>query len=248
MPLLTTLQNIMKLPNEIDEYLASRNFSENTRSNYHYDLVSLQAFFEDKSLTTENLELYKIQISNLSPAAQRRKISSANQYLLFLYQRQKVDQYFKIKQVVQKKSQTAQSYHPMIKEFPEFYGPLTCPGQFLALLILEFGLNFAEIQKLKWENFNWNFKYLTIEKAGIKRVLPIREKFAIRVKAINNADELFAKSRQFLYTELKKFTNYSSKEIREQYILHQVKTGKSIYELATLLGLTTITTLEKYFR
>ena len=71
----------MKLPNEIDEYLASRNFSENTRSNYHYDLVSLQAFFEDKSLTTENLELYKIQISNLSPAAQRRKISSANQYL-----------------------------------------------------------------------------------------------------------------------------------------------------------------------
>ena len=135
MPLLTTLQNIMKLPNEIDEYLASRNFSENTRSNYHYDLVSLQAFFEDKSLTTENLELYKIQISNLSPAAQRRKISSANQYLLFLYQRQKVDQYFKIKQVVQKKSQTAQSYHPMIKEFPEFYVPLTCPGQFLALLI-----------------------------------------------------------------------------------------------------------------
>ena len=61
----------MKLPNEIDEYLASRNFSENTRSNYHYDLVSLQAFFEDKSLTTENLELYKIQISNLSPAAQK---------------------------------------------------------------------------------------------------------------------------------------------------------------------------------
>ncbi|WP_428815635.1 site-specific tyrosine recombinase XerD [Lactococcus lactis] len=238
----------MKLPNEIDEYLASRNFSENTRSNYHYDLVSLQAFFEDKSLTIENLELYKIQISNLSTAAQRRKISSANQYLLFLYQRQKVDQYFKIKQVVQKKSQTDQSYHPMIKEFPEFYGPLTCPGQFLALLILEFGLNFAEIQKLKWENFNWNFKYLTIEKAGIKRVLPIREKFAIRVKAINNADELFAKSRQFLYTELKKFTNYSSKEIREQYILHQVKTGKSIYELATLLGLTTITTLEKYYR
>ena len=140
MPLLTTLQNIMKLPNEIDEYLASRNFSENTRSNYHYDLVSLEAFFEDKSLTTENLELYKIQISNLSPAAQRRKISSANQYLLFLYQRQKVDQYFKIKQVVQKKSQNVQSYHPMIKEFPEFYGPLSCPGQFLALLILEFGL------------------------------------------------------------------------------------------------------------
>jgi len=247
-PSLTTLQNIMKLPNEIEEYLVSRNFSENTRSNYYYDLVYLQAFFEDKSVTEEALELYKHQLSKLSPAAQRRKISSANQYFLFLYENKKINQFFKIKQVVQKKTQSSESYHPMIKEFPEFYGPLSCPGQFLALLILEFGLNFAEIQKLKWENFNWNFKYLTIEKAGIKRVLPIREKFAIRVKAIKNADELFAKSRQFLYTELKKFTNYSSKEIREQYILHQVKAGKTIYELANLLGLSTITTLEKYYR
>jgi hypothetical protein len=55
-----------------------------------------------------------------------------------------------------------------------------------------------------------------------------------RVKAISNADELFAKSRQFLYTELKKFTHYSSKEIREQYILHQVKAGKTIYELGSV--------------
>ena len=238
----------MKLPNEIEEYLASRAFSENTRSNYYYDLVSLQAFFEDKAVTEETLELYKYHISTLSPAAQRRKISSANQYLLFLYQTKKIEQYFKIKQVAQTNSQTSKSYHPMIKEFPEFYVPLTCPGQFLALLILEFGLNFAEIQKLKWENFNWSFKYLTIEKSGIKRVLPIREKFALRVRAIKNADELFAKSRQFLYAELKKFTSYSSKEIREQYILHQVKAGKTIYELANLLGLTTITTLEKYYR
>ncbi len=243
-----TLQKTMKLPNEIEGYLASKNFSENTRSNYYYDLVSMYHFLEDKVVSEESLELYKHQLSKLSASAQRRKISSANQYLLYLYQNQKIDHFYKIDQIAQKEKKQAHSYRPMIKEFPEFYGPMTCPGQFLALLILEFGLNFAEIQKLKWENFNWKFKYLTVEKSGIKRVLPIREKFAMRVKAISNADELFSKSRQFLYTELKKFTHYSSKEIREQYILHQVKAGKTIYELSALLGLSTTTTLEKYYR
>lgn len=238
----------MKLPNEIEEYLASKNFSVNTRSNYYYDLTSLHQFFEDKPISEDTLALYKHQLRELSLSAQRRKISSANQYLLYLYQNNQLDRYFKLDQVPQKTIKQSQGYHPKLKEFPEFYGPLTCPGQFLALLILEFGLNFSEIQGLKWENFNWKFKYLTIEKSGIKRVLPIKEKFALRVKAINNADELFAKSRQFLYMELKKFTDYSSKEIREQYILHQVKAGKTIYELAGLLGLSTTATLEKYYR
>jgi len=243
-----TLQNIMKLPNEINGYLSSKDFSANTRSNYYYDLASFHDFFEERTISDEALELYKLHLSALSPSAQRRKISSANQYLLYLYQNKKINRYYKLEQISQKKIDKTHSYHPKIKEFPEFYGPLTGPGQFLALLILEFGLNFSEIQKLKWENFNWKFKYLTVEKSGIKRVLPIREKFSMRVKAIKNADELFAKSRQFLYTELKKFTPYSSKEIREQYILHQVKNGKTIYEVAGLLGLSTITTLEKYYR
>jgi integrase len=238
----------MKLPNEIERYLESKQFSENTRSNYYYDLNALHQFFADKTISDEMLMLYRHQISNLSVSAQRRKISSANQYLLYLYQNRMIDRYFKIEQTAQKTKGAVESYRPMIKDFPEFYGPLTCPGQFLALLILEFGLNFSEIQQLKWENFNWKFKYLTVEKSGIKRVLPIREKFAMRVKMLSNADEMFVKSRQFLYAELKKYTPYSSKEIREQFILHQVKMGKTIYELAGLLGLTTIVTLEKYYR
>lgn len=243
-----TLQNTMKLPNEIEHYLLSKNFSTNTQSNYYYDLASFHDFFDQRMVSDETLELYKRHLSTLSESAQRRKISSANQYLLYLYQQQKIDHYYKIKQVTQKKSSNEKEYHPRLKEFPEFYVPLSGPGQFLALLILEFGLNFSEIQNLKWENFNWKFKYLTVNKSGMKRVLPIREKFSMRVKAIKNADELFSKSRQFLYIELKKFTSYSSKEIREQYILHQVKSGKTIYEVSALLGLSTITTLEKYYR
>ncbi|XHB95354.1 hypothetical protein AAFF39_10685 [Lactococcus garvieae] len=83
------------------------------------------------------------------------------------------------------------------------YKPVTSPGHFLAFLILEFGLTFSEIQHLRWENFNWKFRILTVEKAGLKRVLPIRDKFALYTQRINNADELFTKSRQFLYLELK---------------------------------------------
>lgn len=239
----------MKLANEVNAFLESKNFSKNTKANYLYDLRHLLAFFEDKDLTEEALLLYKKSLSELSATAQRRKISSSNQYLAFLYQQKKIDTFFKITQVP---AAPPLSQEPAkvadLKDFSKFYAPISGPGHFLALLILEFGLNFSEIQQLRWENFNWEFKVLTIEKAGMKRVLPINDRFAFRVQKISNADELFTKSRQFLYLELKKFTPITAKALREQYILAQVKAGKTIYELAQQLGLLTIYTLEKYYR
>lgn len=207
-----------------------------------------RAFFESKKLNDNNLEIYKSSLNKLSLSAQRRKISSANQYLLYLYQTMKVERFYKIEQVENIRSEKPSSHSIKYKEFPEFYGSLTSPGQLIALIILEFGLNFSEIGQLKWENFDWRFKVLTVEKNSLKRVLPIREKFALPTRGLTNADELFAKSRQFLYTELKKYTSCSSKELREQYILRQIRTGKNIYEIATLLGLSTTVTLEKYFK
>lgn len=242
------LQNTMTLANEIEGFLASKHFSENTKSNYTYDLTNFHAFFKNRKLTANGLELYKSSLGNHSIAAQKRKISSTNQYLLYLYNAGSLERFYKIQQVQSTGKKEENRLNPYFKEFPEFYLPLNSLGQFLALLILEFGLNFSEIQQLKWKNFDWNFKILTVEKNGMKRILPIREKFALRVKGITNADELFSKSRQFLYIELKKFTPISSKEIREQYILRQIRSGKTIYELAGLLGLTTVVTLEKYYR
>ena len=242
-----TLRNIMKLENEIDSFLASRKVSQSTKTNYFYDLKGFHQFFAEKDFNETSLALFQATLKKLSPAAQRRKVSSINQYLLFLYQEGKVTHYCKLERP-ETVAEKPKNVHPRFKEFPEFYGPMTAPGQFLALLILEFGLNFSEIRNLKWENFDWQFKILTVEKGGMKRILPIREKFAIRVRGITNADELFSKSRQFLYLELKKYTSYSLKELREQYILRQIRSGKTIYELAQLLGLSTIATLEKYYQ
>lgn len=243
-----TFQKNMKLMNEIDDFLDSKNFSQNTKSNYYYDLIAFTHFFENKKLSETGLELYRASLVNAAISAQRRKISSINQFLLYLYNQKKIDHFYHLEQVSYPKSQPQKASHPMYKEFPEFYKDLQSPGQFLALLILEFGLNFSEIQQLEWRNFNWNFKILSIEKKGMTRVLPIREKFALRVRGITNADELFGKTRQFLYLELKKYTTYSSKELREQYILRQIRSGKTIYEVAGMLGLSTIITLEKYYR
>lgn len=238
----------MKLLNEIDGFLASKNFSENTRLNYYYDLMTFYHFFDQKTLNETSLALFRASFEHTAPSAQRRKISCVNQFLLYLYHNGKVEHYFHLEQVAKTEKQDKKRANPKYKEFPEFYQPMTSVGQFIAILILEFGLNFSEIQQLRWENFNWTFKILTIDKKGMTRVLPIREKFALRVKSITNADELFSKTRQFLYLELKKYTNYSSKELREQYILRQIRSGKTIYELAELLGLSTIVTLEKYYR
>ncbi|MFC4652600.1 site-specific tyrosine recombinase XerD [Lactococcus nasutitermitis] len=238
----------MTLPNEIDGFLASKNFSANTKSNYKYDLTQLLDFFAGKILNETTLELYKNSLNNRSIAAQKRKISSCNHYLSYLYQQKKIEHFYKLIPEKTRAKVEPELTTTRMKEFPEFYAPLQSPGQFLALIILEFGLNFSEIQQLKWENFDWKFKILTIEKRGIKRVLPIREKFSLRVKNITNANEVFNKSRQFLYIELKKFTSATSKEIREQYILRQIRSGKTIYEVAKLLGLSTIVTLEKYYK
>ncbi|GBG97193.1 site-specific tyrosine recombinase XerD [Lactococcus termiticola] len=240
----------MKLPNEVQAFLESKQFSKNTKANYLYDLRHLMAFFEDQELSDESLKLYKKSLGELSATAQRRKISSTNQYLSYLYQQKKIDSFFKMTQVAAAPSASNPRTVAEIQDFSSFYKPLTVtsPGHFLALVILEFGLNFSEIQQLRWEDFNWNFKVLTIEKSGIKRVLPIDDRFALMVKQINNADELFTKSRQFLYLELKKYTPITAKALREQYILRQVAEGKTIYELAQNLGLLTIYTLEKYYR
>ncbi|WP_096818789.1 site-specific tyrosine recombinase XerD [Lactococcus fujiensis] len=238
----------MKLRNEIDGFLASKNFSQNTKSNYFYDLQGFHHFFENKMISDVSLELFRATLDGSKPSVQKRKISSINQYLYYQYQNGFLDRFYRLAPTNTPSKTTPKKVDLQIREFPEFYAPIQSLGQFIALLILEFGFTFAEIQNLKWENFNWAFRILTVEKKGIKRILPIREKFAIRVKGITNADELFSKSRQFLYLELKKYTPNTSKELREQYILRQRKSGKSIYETAENLGLSTIVTLERYYK
>ena len=47
----------MILSNEIPNFLESKNFSENTKSNYLYDLRNFTEFFEKKTISRESLLL-----------------------------------------------------------------------------------------------------------------------------------------------------------------------------------------------
>jgi integrase len=236
----------MTYQKEIQKYLDGKKLSENSIAAYRYDLQQFDEFLDGRKLSTDNLALFEKTLVNFRPSVKKRKRSAINQFLKYLYEQKKVSHFWQIKESADVVEEAPQK--PELIDLNHFYDQVQTPGQFIALLILEFGLTPSEIQHLKWSDFNFNFRVLTIERAGMKRVLTIPDRFTMRVRHITNADELFSKSRQFLHLELKKYTPYTAKQLREQYILRRVNEGKSIYEVAGLLGLRTITTLEKYYK
>lgn len=238
----------MKLQNEIPKFLDTKLLSQNSRSSYNYDLNQFCAFFAERELNEAGILLFGKQLKSLSIAAQKRKISADNQFLYYLYHQHKIEAFLQIAKMEPKLQSAKASLVPLLRDFSSFYGPIQTPGQFLATLILETGLTPSEICQLKWDNFNWRFNLLEITDKGARRAIPLQNKFAVRAKMIQNADELFGKSRQYLHGELKKFTDLTARELREQFILRKVKEGFSIYDLSEILGLKTIVTLEKYFK
>ncbi|MDR0297337.1 MAG: site-specific tyrosine recombinase XerD [Streptococcaceae bacterium] len=235
----------MIFKSEITRFLAQKPLSNNSRQAYTYDLKQFCDFFETREINATTLDLFQKQIAKLAPAAQKRKTSTANQFLSFLYQERLVSDYFQLKK---NKIPLKKSEIPPLRDFSTYYGPIQSTGQFLACLILQTGLTPAEIGQISWSDFNWRFNVLTLTTGGIKRNISLEPKFAVRAKTIQNADELFHKTRQYLHLELKKFTPYTARELREQYILRCVKEKRTIYMLAETLGLKTTATLEKYYK
>lgn len=231
------------------EYLASKSITKNTYDNYLYDLRAFASFMEERDLTKTNLDIYrqKLLADGLSQTAAKRKISAINQFLKYSYNTGNISQYLQLEQVKVKKV-LDDVKAPQVVKLPDAYGQIESVGQFIALLIIEFGLTPTEIQSLSWRDFDWNFKILSLTKNGFKRIIPMSNKFILISRSISNGDELFSKSRQFLYYELKKYTHLTAQELREQYILRQVNKGTKIHDLAGKLGLTTTATLEKYYK
>lgn len=246
------LQRTMTLLNEkkINTFINSRQLtSENTRLAYFYDLRTFVNFLDERPLTQTLLTLFQIELQQLAPASQLRKTTHINRFLKYLYQTGDLDQFYELPKNTQYKRDIYQETKPFkLVDFSSFYQKMQTPGEFILLLIVEFGLKPSEIQSLRWRDFNWEFKILTVTDKGLTRVLPIKDRFSRLVKPLKNADELFSKSRQFLYYELKKTTDLTAKDLREQYILQRVAEHTSIYVLAELLGLKSIHTLDKYYR
>ncbi|GFH40007.1 tyrosine recombinase XerD-like protein [Lactococcus insecticola] len=233
--------------------------SENTKLAYYYDLRSFVSFVtspvpeHNEGLTQTQLNLYQASLLKLAKSSQQRKITNINLFLKYLYQSGDMPHFYELQHVAadafgrenHKSAGTTQS----IVNLDIYYQKVLQPGDLIALLILEFGLKPYEIQQLHWRDFDWNFKILTFENSsGLKRILPIRERFARLVRPIKNADELFAKSRQFLHYELKKTSSLTSSDLREFYIRQRVSEKIAITELTELLGLKSSHSLEKYYR
>ncbi|MDR0200028.1 MAG: site-specific tyrosine recombinase XerD [Streptococcaceae bacterium] len=231
---------------EIPAFLETKALSENSKSNYTYDLKHFCTFMTSHGLTQSAIDLYRKQLSQFAPSAQKRKVSAVNQFLRYLYQKEILDDYF---QLTAADPIADNKGLPPLLDLSSFYGPIKSTGQFLATLILETGLTPSEICALHWSDFNWRFNILEVTSAnGKKRALGLQNKFAVRAKLIRNGDDLFSKTRQYIHVELKKFTHYTARELREQFILRQIKSGSDIYDLQRMLGLSTIITLERYFK
>ncbi|GAB2027050.1 site-specific tyrosine recombinase XerD [Lactovum odontotermitis] len=241
----TILIKIMKLQNEIPNFLQTKLLSDNSKASYSYDLQQFCDFFTEREISESSILLFRKSLSSLSESAQKRKISAVNQFLRFLYSRKILKDFVQLPKADPKPNPAELS---VLRDLNKFYGPIQSTGQFIALLILETGLTPSEIGQLKWSDFNWRFNTLELNLNGVRRVISLRNKFAVRAKLITNADELFSKTRQYLHSELKKYTELTARELREQYILRKVSEGMGIYELSELLGLKTIMTLGKYYK
>lgn len=240
-----TLEKIMKLQNEIPNFLNTKLLSMNSKSSYLYDLQQFCSFFETRGVSENSIVLYRKHLGSLAATAQKRKISAVNQFLRYLYGHKILTDFYQLEKAdpITKKREV-----PSLRDFSNFYGPIQSTGQFLACLILETGLTPSEICQLHWSDFNWRFNILEVNQNGLRRAIGLQNKFAVRAKLIQNADELFGKTRQSLHSELKKFTEYSARDLREQFILRQIKEGRTIYEVSEILGLKTTVTLEKYYK
>lgn len=224
--------------------------TENTKLAYFYDLRAFVKFLGDQPLSQTQLNLFQVQLQSLAKSTQHRKITNINTFLKYLYQNGDIEQFYELQSVPYQylADKEHERKHVRLLDLSQYYRQIQKPGDLIVLLMLEFGLKPSEIQQLHWSDFNWDFKILTVTTSGLKRILPIRDKFARLARPIQNADELFSKSRQFLHYELKKVTPLTSVELREQYILQRTAEKVSIYQLAENLGLKSIHSLEKYYR
>lgn len=253
MRLPTHLQRIMTSLNEntIKTFIASRQqVSENTKLAYFYDLRAFLHFLDGQAITQAQLNLFQLALKSFAQSTQQRKVTNINTFLKYLYQTGELTHFYELAPVISLGQNLSTKDTASIKrlEVQHLYHAIQKPGDLIALLILEFGLKPSDIQNLSWSDFNWDYKIVTITSHQLKRILPIRDKFARLARPIQNADDLFSKSRQFLHYELKRTTPLSATALREQYILQRVAENTAIQDLAENLGLKSSQTLEKYYR
>lgn len=241
----------------IPEFIASKSLSSNSQKSYLYDLQQF-AEITKGTVSQSKLKLYEQSLADLKVSAKKRKISAVNQFLFFLYEREELDHFYKIRN--KEKLPLAKSVYQETDLSVLYQETLDRTGQLIALLIVELGLSPSDIIGLKWENISLDFQVLTVTSNKSMRVLELSDSLLIRlVEQQKEAVYLFDNkggpySRQWLFNKLSHYltavglNEMTAQKLREQYIIKAKNKGVSIMDLVKQLGLKSPVTLEKYFK
>lgn len=245
----------MPMRDRISAFLEEKQgLSVNSKQSYKYDLEQFLDMVGER-ISETSLKIYQAQLANLKISAQKRKISSCNQFLYFLYQKGEVDSFYRLELAKQAEKKTEK---PEILYLDSFWQESDHPeGRLLALLILEMGLLPSEILAIKVADINLDFQVLRISKASQQRIVTIPTALLSELEPLMGQTYLFERgekpySRQWAFCQLesfvkeKGFPSLSAQVLREQFILRQIENKVDLYEIAKKLGLKTVLTLEKY--
>ena len=228
--------------------------SVNSKQSYKYDLEQFLDLVGER-ISETSLKIYQAQLSNFKISALKRKVSACNQFLYFLYQKGKIDTFYRLELPKQAEKKQVQSE---LLDLSSFWQESTYPeGRLIALLIVELGLLPSEILAIKTSDVNLDFQVLRINKASQQRILSLPTNLLAELEPLMGQTYLFEKSgkpysRQWAFRQLeaflkeKGFSDLSAQGLREQFILRQIEEKVDLYEIAKKLGLKTVMTLEKY--
>lgn len=241
------------MTDSIDTFLTSKNLSTNSALSYRYDLQQFMDICQGE-VTEMSLARYQAMLQTLKPSAQKRKISAVNQFLYFLYETARLERYHRLQlQVPVQSKPTYQllDLSALYEETPYH------TGQLIALCMVELGLLPKEIAALKQADIDRDFRVVRIGQAGHTRILPLADSLLPFLDRIEPATYLFDKggqsySRQWFFTQLRQYvaslgqSTWTAQQLREQFILKELKAGRNLEQIAQHLGLKSPISLEKY--
>ena len=228
--------------------------SVNSKQSYKYDLEQFLDLVGER-ISETSLKIYQAQLSKFKVSAQKRKVSTCNQFLYFLYQKGKIGTFYRLELLKQAEKRQDKSE---LLDLSSFWQESSFPeGRLIALLITELGLLPSEILALKTSDVNLDFQVLRVKKASQQRILSLPTNLLAELEPLMGQTYLFEKagkpySRQWAFRQLeaflkeKGFSDLSAQGLREQFILKQIEEKVDLYEIAKKLGLKTVMTLEKY--
>lgn len=256
MTLHMTISSFQKqLTTQITDFLSTKVISESSKQAYAYDLKQFTTLISGQ-IDQTTLKLYENQLKEWKPSVQKRKRSAVNQFLLYLYQKGELANFFKLSEMVTLPSQEDKL---QILDLSSLYEGREGAGKLACLLILELGLLPSEILELDWSDIDLDFGVVTVAKGTTKRVLRLEadlKQYLLAIKDVNSQGLLLGKvyTRQWLYKQIQTYvsdcslSNVTAQVLRQQFILRQIEKGTGAFELARLLGLKSPVTLEKYYK